>query len=135
VLQPLDQARSLISEIAAGGIKSPGAFSKLLNLILSSIVAGEHDQLKCSKVYERHARDPKTVNEWIIEPVEGVKPLKLNDGNFLLIHYLVELDDHQKLSVIKSKVQYQLSSDPDQWREIFRYEFNRPEIVLAAICL
>ncbi len=116
-MQPLEQARSLIAEIKHGGPKSPRAFSKLLNMILSSVVSNDHDKLECSKL---------SSDQWEIAPVGRIRPLNLNGGHFLLVDYVIDLDRHSRPSVVSSKIQYQLSADPDNWQEIFRYEFSRP---------
>ena len=117
-MQPLEQARSLIAEIKHGGLRSPRAFSKLLNIILSCVVSNNHDnRLECSKL---------SSDQWKIAALGRTRPLSLNGGHFLLVNYVIDLDQHGRPSVMSSKIQYQLSANPDNWQEIFRYEFSRP---------
>jgi len=82
------------------------------------VVSNNHDnRLECSKL---------SSDQWKIAALGRTRPLSLNGGHFLLVNYVIDLDRHGRPSVMSSKIQYQLSADPDNWQEIFRYEFSRP---------
>ncbi len=127
-MQLLEQARTLKSEVALGGMDSPRAFSKLLQLILTSTVIKKGERLECSKATIPDPNNPKIAkNKWVIKSVKNGIPLKLNDGRFLSFEYGVDLDSDSKLSVIKSLVQYQKNSNISDLGEVFRYDYRRPD--------
>jgi hypothetical protein len=126
----LEQARTLKSEVALGGVDSPRAFSKLLQLILTSTIVKEEERLECSKVNIQDSNNPQIIKtEWNIESVKRGIPLRLNDGRFLSFKYTVTLNSKSKLSVVKSSVQYQKDSNVNNLGEIFRYDYQRPTLI------
>jgi len=127
-VQLLEQARTLKSEVALGGVDSPRAFSKLLQLILTSTIVKKGERLECSKINIQDPSNPKiTKNDWNIESVKKGMPLKLNDGRFLSFDYVVTLNSGSKLSVIESSVQYQKDSSISDPGEVFRFDYQRPD--------
>jgi hypothetical protein len=130
VLQPVNQARSLVSAIKGGGQSAPKNFCSLLNILLKPLLA-PNQNVYCRKAKEEIS-DGITQPYWVIEPSTRYRALKLQDRNYLLIHYEVDLDDHAYLSGRKSNIQYQLNAGPDNVDEIFRYDYERRLPVPAA---
>ncbi len=109
------EAKDLISIIASGGRKAPKAFGELVQAMLSNTILKDNEKVRCIFSYEE--------NHGILESQKIGMPVGLRDGRFLYLRYDVELSG-DKLSVIKSTIQYQ-RSPVEPLGEIFRYDYKQ----------
>lgn len=114
------EVRELSAKVRQGGKQSPRAFRDLAQKLLAITVLDQGQRLIL--------RPPlKDAASWVLEGgcqsqlTSDAGLLKLRDGHWLKVGYLLSLTKNNRLAVTKSKIQYQWT-DTDQ-SEVFRYDY------------